>query len=109
MEKVIPRGSALPQPGRSVNVLIGEPVAVHDLLEAARAQGWTDDMLYVAISDRIGATLHALKARLDDKPLSEVGLSDGLLHVCIICLPRIGLGHPAQARVALDSLHRLTS
>ena len=44
-----------------------------DLLEAAARQGWPDGRLYSEIAERIGGALHALKARLDDVALSEVG------------------------------------
>ncbi len=72
MDAVIPRGSALPHPGRAVRLLVGNPVLVADLLRAAEEQAWSDDRLYVAIADRIGSRLHALKAQLDNVPLSEV-------------------------------------
>ncbi|BDA47309.1 probable Tafazzin [Coccomyxa sp. Obi] len=72
MDAVIPRGSALPRPGRAVRLLVGEPIPVADLMRAAEDQAWSDDRLYVAIADRIGNHLHALKAELEDAPLSEV-------------------------------------
>lgn len=75
MDRVIPRGSALPKPGNAVKVLVGEPIPVQDLMDTAREEGWSDDLLYITIADRIGASLHALKARLEDKPLSEVRTS----------------------------------
>ncbi len=72
MDAVIPRGSAVPRPGRTVRLLVGEPVPVADLMRAAEDQAWSDDCLYVAIADRIGHHLHALKAQLENALLSEV-------------------------------------
>ncbi len=72
MEQVLPKGAAVPKAGRSIRVLVGEPVAVADLQEAALAEGWPDQALYSAIADRIGQELHMLKARLEGLPVSEV-------------------------------------
>jgi monolysocardiolipin acyltransferase len=72
MDAVVPPGSALPRPGRAVRLLVGDPIPVADLMRAAEEQAWSDDRLYIAIADRIGAQLHALKARLEDAPLSQV-------------------------------------
>lgn len=35
-------------------MLVGEPVAVEDLLAAAVAQGWAEQRLQAAIADRVG-------------------------------------------------------
>jgi hypothetical protein len=72
MERVIPVGSKLPQPGARVSILVGEPIEVADLLEAGRQLGWPQERLYSAIAERVGGALHALKARLEGLPLSEV-------------------------------------
>lgn len=72
MEQVLPKGSAFPKVGQSIRVLVGEPVAVADLQEAALAEHWPDHVLYSAIADRIGAALHTLKGRLEGLPVSEV-------------------------------------
>lgn len=53
---------------------MGEPIAVADLQEKAAAEQWPDYMLYSAIADRIGQSLHALKAQLEGLPVSEVQL-----------------------------------
>ena len=73
MEQVMPRGAALPVPGGQIRILVGEPVQVADLLEAAARQNWPDARLYAEIAARVGGALHALKARLDSVALSEVG------------------------------------
>ena len=72
MERIIPVGSKLPRPGADISLLVGDPIDVSDLLEAARQLGWPEQQLYSAIAERIGAALHALKARLEGLPLSEV-------------------------------------
>ena len=78
MEQVLPKGAAVPKAGCSIRVLVGEPVPVADLQEAALAEGWPDHALYGAIADRIGRELHMLKARLEGLPVSEVSRSVSL-------------------------------
>ena len=72
MDQVLPKGSACPRIGQSIKVLVGEPIAVADLQETATAEQWPDHVLYSAIADRIGHSLHMLKARLEGMPVSEV-------------------------------------
>jgi hypothetical protein len=48
-----------------VKVLVGEPIEVSDLLQAAATQSWSDDQLYSNIANRIGSHMAALKAQLD--------------------------------------------
>jgi monolysocardiolipin acyltransferase len=72
MEGVVPRGSALPRPGREVRVLVGDPIPVHDLLAAAREQGWSERALECAVADRVGATLYALRAQLEGVAVEAV-------------------------------------
>lgn len=35
-------------------MLVGEPIAVDDLLRGAAAEGWSEEKLHVAIADRVG-------------------------------------------------------
>lgn len=56
-------------PTTQVKVLVGEPIDVSDLLQAARLQDWSDDKLYGSIANRIGSHMSALKAQLDGVPL----------------------------------------
>ena len=72
MDQVLPKGSALPRVGQSIRVLVGEPIAVADLQETAAAEHWPASVLHAAIADRIGHTLHTLKAQLEGVPVSEV-------------------------------------
>ncbi len=77
MERVVPKGAALPAPGQSVTVLVGAPVPVADLLEAAAAGAWPEERLYAAIAERIGGALAELKAQLDGVPVEQVWRSWG--------------------------------
>lgn len=79
MDQVLPKGSALPRPGQSIRVLVGEPIAVADLQQMAAAEQWPEHVVYAAIADRIGHSLHALKARLEGVPVSEVRPSEAFL------------------------------
>jgi monolysocardiolipin acyltransferase len=40
--------------GKSLRILVGEPVAVDDLMAAARAHGWPEARLHQAIAERVG-------------------------------------------------------
>ncbi|KAG1668069.1 hypothetical protein FOA52_010479 [Chlamydomonas sp. UWO 241] len=64
MEGVMPRGRTLPSTGQRVRVLVGAPVPVGDLLDAAEKQRWTDDRLHMEVAGRVGHHLHALKSAL---------------------------------------------
>ena len=72
MDQVLPKGSACPRVGQKIKVLVGEPIAFADLQETAAAEQWPDHVLCAAIADRIGHSLHMLKARLEGMPVSEV-------------------------------------
>lgn len=65
------RGSKVPRPGQAVEVVVGAPVPVEDLLAAAATERWDDDQLYRRIADRIGLALQQLYARLHDKQQLE--------------------------------------
>jgi len=84
MEQVLPKGSALPRVGQSIRLLVGEPIAVADLQETAVAEQWPASVLYAAIADRIGHTLHTLKAQLEGIPVSEVINPSHLLSVALL-------------------------
>ncbi|GIL73060.1 hypothetical protein Vretimale_4674 [Volvox reticuliferus] len=65
MEDVMPRGAVLPAVGQQIDVLVGEPIAVADLLSAARAEGWPADRLHTAVAARVAHGLKDLRRRLD--------------------------------------------
>ena len=54
-------GAAVPRVGQQVDIMVGDPIAVEDLLDAARSRGWSDDQLYRAITQRVGLVLYSLK------------------------------------------------
>lgn len=55
-----------------IKVLVGEPIDVSDLLQAAATQQWSDDTLYSNIANRIGSHMAVLKAQLDGVPLDAM-------------------------------------
>ncbi|KAG2499894.1 hypothetical protein HYH03_002182 [Edaphochlamys debaryana] len=73
MEGVMPRGSVLPATGQKIDVLVGDPIPVADLLSAARAEGWPEDQLHTALAGRVSRSLTHLTARLDAR---RAGLPD---------------------------------
>lgn len=64
MDLVQPRGQPIPGAGKTVHVLVGPPIDVRDLLTQHGEQALTDRELYTAIADRVGSTLHGMRARL---------------------------------------------
>ena len=100
MEQVLPKGSALPKPGQSIRVLVGEPIAVADLQQTAAAEQWPEHVLYAAIADRIGHSLHALKARLEGVPVSEVGHITKL--ICAVSEAAADVFHVLMMLCAVD-------
>ncbi|GIL42918.1 hypothetical protein Vafri_745 [Volvox africanus] len=73
MEDVMPRGAVMPAVGQQIDVLVGEPIAVDDLLSAARAEGWPADRLHTAVASRVAHGLKDLRRRLDAR---RAGLPD---------------------------------
>ncbi|KAG2448338.1 hypothetical protein HYH02_006920 [Chlamydomonas schloesseri] len=65
MEGVLPRGAVLPATGQKIDVMVGEPIPVADLLAAARAEAWPADRLHTAVAARVSHHLRDLTARLD--------------------------------------------
>lgn len=72
MEGVMPKGTKVPKVGQSVQVLVGEPIDVSDLL--AQGQSLGEEKLYKAIAQRVGVRLHALTAQLEGRAVDEAGL-----------------------------------
>lgn len=89
MEDVLPKGRSLPKLGQELRVLVGEPVAVDDLLSGAAAEGWSEERLHVAIADRVGQV---------GRPLALLGQQPGLREGCR--LRRLSASRPASGRVA---------
>ncbi|MEW5301950.1 MAG: hypothetical protein WDW36_004773 [Sanguina aurantia] len=78
MDRVLPRGKMLPAFGNEVQIIVGKPIPMEDLLAARRAGLCTDDQLNIAIAGRISTHMHRLTAQLDGHPaaLTDHG-SDG--------------------------------
>ena len=72
MDKVLPKGAKLPKAGQELKVLVGEPIEVADLLSQAAAEGWADNQLHLAVTERVGQALYQLKAQLEGVPVEEV-------------------------------------
>jgi hypothetical protein len=56
-------------------VLVGAPVEVADLMDAASAQAWPPERLYAALASRVGGALQALQAQLEGR--EELGARAG--------------------------------
>ncbi|CAI9102122.1 OLC1v1000341C1 [Oldenlandia corymbosa var. corymbosa] len=65
MEEVMPVGAKLPRVGKTVTVLVGDPINFDDLLAAEKQQKLCRKKLYDAMSERIGDRLQKLKAQVD--------------------------------------------
>ncbi|KAL5713034.1 hypothetical protein ACHQM5_015150 [Ranunculus cassubicifolius] len=65
MQDIMPIGSNFPKIGKTVTVLIGDPIHLDDLVEADNDKFVPRGELYDAISSRIGVRLHELKHEVD--------------------------------------------
>ncbi|KAF6142613.1 hypothetical protein GIB67_015099 [Kingdonia uniflora] len=64
MQDIMPVGASFPRIGKTVTVLIGDPINFDDLLKVDNDQ-LSRGTLYDAISSRIGKRLHDLKVQVD--------------------------------------------
>ncbi|KAL2469151.1 Phospholipid/glycerol acyltransferase family protein [Forsythia ovata] len=65
MQEIMPVGSKFPKVGKTVTVLIGDPINFNDLLNNEENQNVSRGNLYDAVSARIGDRLQKLKLQLD--------------------------------------------
>ncbi|KAK3029982.1 hypothetical protein RJ639_038081 [Escallonia herrerae] len=65
MQEVMPIGAKFPRIGKTVTVVIGDPIEFDDLLAVEERQNVSMGKLYDAISARIGDRLQKLKAQVD--------------------------------------------
>lgn len=65
MQEIMPIGSKFPKIGKTVTVLIGDPIQLDDLVKADNDKFIPRGELYDAIASRIGAHLHKLKVQVD--------------------------------------------
>jgi 1-acyl-sn-glycerol-3-phosphate acyltransferase len=64
MEEIMPKGVKIPRVGQKVTVLVGEPIAVDDLLALQRSGQLSTTELYDQVAKRVGETLHQLHVEL---------------------------------------------
>ncbi|KAF5197795.1 Tafazzin [Thalictrum thalictroides] len=65
MQEIMPVGSNFPKIGKTVTVLIGDPIHLDDLVDADNDKFIPRGELYDAISSRIGQRLQDLKVKVD--------------------------------------------
>ncbi|KAM3290671.1 tafazzin [Capsicum chacoense] len=65
MQDIMPVGAKLPRIGKTVTVLVGDPIEFDDLLAAGEKENMPRGKLCDAVSTRIGNRLHMLKAQVD--------------------------------------------
>ncbi|XP_062084824.1 uncharacterized protein LOC133790978 [Humulus lupulus] len=71
MQEIMPVGANLPRIGKTVTVLIGDPIHFDDLLDAEGVKGESTGKLYDAVASRIGHQLHELKVQVDQLALQQ--------------------------------------
>lgn len=65
MQDIVPIGAVFPRIGKSVTVLIGDPICFDDLLTLEKSEHVPRGQLYDAVSSRIGERLRELKVQVD--------------------------------------------
>lgn len=71
MQDIMPVGAKLPRIGKTVTVLVGDPIEFDDLLAAGEKENMPRGKLYDAVSTRIGDRLQMLKAQVDRLAVEE--------------------------------------
>jgi monolysocardiolipin acyltransferase len=71
MQEIMPVGASIPRIGKTVTVVIGDPIRFDDLLNLEEAQHESRGKLYDAAASRIGHRLHELKAEVDELELKQ--------------------------------------
>ncbi|CAH9087384.1 unnamed protein product [Cuscuta europaea] len=65
MQEIMPIGAKFPRIGKSVTILVGDPIVFDDLLAAEGNHNISRGKLYDAVSARIGDRLQKLKTQVD--------------------------------------------
>ncbi|CAL9003352.1 unnamed protein product [Prunus brigantina] len=65
MQDIMPIGASIPRIGKTVTVVIGDPIYFDDLLNSEGAKHVSRGKLYDAVSSRIGHRLRELKVQVD--------------------------------------------
>ncbi|XP_010546721.1 PREDICTED: tafazzin [Tarenaya hassleriana] len=71
MQEIMPIGANIPRIGKTVTVVIGDPIHFDDLLGTEGAKHVSRKQLYDAVSSRVGQRLLELKLRVDRLALEE--------------------------------------
>lgn len=71
MQEIMPIGASFPRIGKTVTVLIGDPIELDDLLHAEGTDLASRGNLYDAVSTRIGQRLNELKLQVDKLALEK--------------------------------------
>ncbi|CAN4111075.1 unnamed protein product [Withania somnifera] len=71
MQDIMPLGAKLPRIGKTVTVIVGDPIEFDDLLAAGEKDNMPRGKLYDAVSTRIGVRLQLLKAQVDGLAVQE--------------------------------------
>ncbi|KAL6146558.1 hypothetical protein ACLB2K_057236 [Fragaria x ananassa] len=78
MQDIMPIGASFPRIGKTVTVVIGDPIYFDDLLNNEGAKHLSRGKLYDAVSSRIGHQLHQLKVQVDKLAQGIPLLNDGM-------------------------------
>uniref|UniRef100_M4CAC1 Tafazzin family protein n=1 Tax=Brassica campestris TaxID=3711 RepID=M4CAC1_BRACM len=65
MQDIMPIGASVPRIGKTVTVIIGDPIPFNDLVDTEGAKHVSRKQLYDTVSSRIGQRLHQLKQQVD--------------------------------------------
>ncbi|KAJ4845123.1 hypothetical protein Tsubulata_038389 [Turnera subulata] len=65
MQEIMPIGASLPKIGKTVTVLVGDPIHFDDLLSAEGNERISRGKLYDAVASRIGVRLRELKVQVE--------------------------------------------
>lgn len=71
MQDIMPIGAKFPRIGKTVTVLVGDPVEFDDLLGMEGYPGMSRGKLYDAVSARIGERIRKMKAQVDRLALEQ--------------------------------------
>ncbi|GAB2277452.1 hypothetical protein Dimus_012158 [Dionaea muscipula] len=71
MQEILPIGATFPRIGKTVTVLVGDPIQFDDLLNSEGNRLLSRENLYNAVSTRIGDRLQELKVKADKLALEQ--------------------------------------
>ncbi|CAN8269653.1 unnamed protein product [Cochlearia groenlandica] len=71
MQDIMPVGANFPRIGKTVTVVIGDPIPFDDIVGTERAKSVSRKHLYDDVSSRIGQRLHDLKVQVDIVSLEQ--------------------------------------